>query len=305
MPHPNAATIQKRALVLSGGSLKGAAFIGVLKALQEAGASFDIFGGSSAGSVVAVLAGAGLSIQEMEKLMHEISQMPPRRLRDLNLKGIFSLINSAKNYHGLIKGDKLENYFQKKLNSFGITTFQSFKAPTFVVAVNLLSGKEQIFTNLPRGDIRQACHTTKVSVAGALRASISIPGIFIPKALKNGIYIDGGIRSYLPILTAERLGADAILGITFSHSQHSRAQLYSHGMVSILSRSVDLSIEDQLESDVALLQENGSSPTLISLEMTNPHLFDLKEIPQLIKAGYDSMQKLIRQEPEIIKNFLG
>ena len=302
----DSSTSGSRALVFSGGGLKGAAYVGALRALVEAGASFDLFGGSSAGALVATLCGAGRSVGEMEQLLREVSTRPARTLRDYNVRGLLGLLFSLspRRYRGMIRGDRLERAFRDVLAGYGIRSFRDLKAPTFVVAVNALTGEELVCTNMERCDVAHRCYTSKLSVAAALRASTSIPGVFVPKEMKRGVYIDGGVRSYLPIVTAAQLGASQILGLVFHPGHATRERVLGGGMGSVLGRTLDLLVADQLESDVALLQARGIVPVILQLEVEDPPLFDLARIPELIHAGYAAMKAQITKEPELFAPFI-
>lgn len=296
---------RRRALVFSGGSLKGAAFIGALQALQEAGASFDMFGGSSAGSIAAVLAGSGMPLRDIEGVVDEIAHARPSRFRDYNVRGLLSLLTlSPKNYLGLLHGDKLERELGSILDRRGITHFSDLAADTYVVTVNALDGRELVCTNMPRMELDAIRHTQDLPVAEALRASTAIPGVFVPKFIGEGVFVDGGVRSYLPLLTAAKLGAQDILGITFTQSAEDRERVLAGGVTSLLARTVDLLIWDQLESDLALLQEQDARPVVMTLDVKDPKLFNLDQIPALVQAGYEQTVLQLEADPDMIAAFV-
>lgn len=293
-----------RALVFAGGGLKGAAYVGALRALQEAGMTFDLFGGASAGSIVAVLCGAGFSTDQMRSLMGDLAALPPRRLRDFNLRGLLSLLSlSARGYQGLYRGDLLEGYLEELLGGFGIRHFADLPFPTFTVAVNVLDDTELVCTNLPRCDVRADCHASDVPVASALRASTSLPGVFVPKRLRDGLYVDGGVRSLLPLVVARRLGATEVLGLAFARGRSTQQQVLGSGVVSILSRTVDLLLVDQVESEVSLLQAEGLQPSVLELEVGDPEIFDLREIPALIERGYAATKAQLELDLALVARF--
>jgi len=294
-----------KTLVLSGGRLKGAAFAGALRALEEAGARFDAVGGSSAGAVIAAFAGAGMNAAEIETLLREISAVPAPRFRDYNLRGALSLLTfSPRGFQGLLHGDRLESQLSRMLAVRGVVRFQDLVRPTFVVTVNALDGRELVCTNLPRCDLEEGCHTRDLAVATALRASTSIPGVFAPKRVLGGVYVDGGVRMHLPLLAAQRLGADEILGITFAERPQTEPQVLGGGMASLLARTVDLMMWDQVQNDLALLQGRGVIPGIVTLDVADPPLFELRRIPQMIDAGYAAMKQALARDPDIIAPFL-
>ena len=75
-----------KALVLSGGSVRGVAYIGMLKALNEAGYEFDMYGGTSAGAIMASLLAAGYTPQQLRTyVMHASDEKLSMALSGFNL----------------------------------------------------------------------------------------------------------------------------------------------------------------------------------------------------------------------------
>jgi len=179
----------KVGLALSGGGARGLAHIGVLKVLEREGVPIDYLAGTSMGGVIAAGYAAGLSPQYLEQealRMSRYSQLA--RLFDLCLPGA-----------GLVEGKRVREYLAQHL---GERTFADLKIPLALVAVDLISGDEVV--------LREG------SVVDAVRATISLPGVFAPVRLDNRMLVDGGILNNLPADVVRRMGAEVVIAADVS-----------------------------------------------------------------------------------------
>jgi NTE family protein len=173
-------------LALSGGGTRGLSHIGALKALEREGIPIDYLAGASMGGVIAAGYATGMSPAELEEEAGKIS-----RLRD-----VLRLVDPAIPNAGLLRGERLKEYFESRL---GDCTFADLERPLALVAVDLNSRQEVIITEGP--------------VALGLRATTSIPGIFMPLELEGMRLVDGGLLNNLPIDVARKMGADIVLAV--------------------------------------------------------------------------------------------
>ncbi|MFH0752415.1 MAG: patatin-like phospholipase family protein [archaeon] len=155
-------------LALSGGSVRGLCYIGFLKVLDEEKIPVDYIAGTSIGSVIGALYCSGMHPSEMEKIVS-----------DLNWE---TFMDFTAKYTGLLDGKKIERFLRKNLK---VKDFKDLYIPFSAVAVDVNSGEKIIFD---KGDIVQA-----------VRASISIPGVFTPVKIGNRLLVDGGILDPIPI----------------------------------------------------------------------------------------------------------
>lgn len=165
-------------LVLSGGGARGFAHIGVLRALERAGAKFDVVAGTSMGAILGAIYATGATAEELYSLAHRTNW---RDVVDLSLKT------------GLLKGDRLEGFLGEILPA----TFDELKLPLAVVATDIESGEEVVMSD---GDL-----------LAAVRASASFPGAFEPVHLQGRTLADGGIVNNLPVNAASWLGANRVI----------------------------------------------------------------------------------------------
>lgn len=172
-----AARKPRLAVVLGGGSARGFAHIGVVKGLEAHGIRPDLVVGCSAGSLVGAFWAAGFSGDRMEELA--------LRVRDSEIIDVVQ----GNAPRGMVTGQSLQNFVNQALRGRGI---ESFPTPFAAVA-----------TRYPAGDLA----VLRSGDPGfAVRASCSIPGVFVPAAQGGQEYLDGGLISPVPVRTARQLG---------------------------------------------------------------------------------------------------
>jgi NTE family protein len=170
------------ALVLSGGGALGFAHIGVIKVLQEYNIPIDIVVGTSMGSLVGASYCAGLSVEEMIDFACKFKTI---NLVDINfdVSGLFSGKGVMKEVHKFLPEVNIE----------------SMDKAFACVATDLYNDKEIVFRTGPIRD--------------AVRASISIPGIFVPIQTEDNLLVDGGLLNNMPEDVAMEMGADIIISV--------------------------------------------------------------------------------------------
>jgi NTE family protein len=167
----------KVGLALSGGTAKSVAHVGVLKALIEENIPIDCLTGTSGGSVVGAMYASGMPIATLE---NTATTMTWRKLVSLKLTRL-----------GFVSSKGIEDFVREKI---GDVTFDELKTPMVVVAANLVTGEKKEFRSGP--------------VALAVRASCSIPQIYLPVEIDGQYYVDGGLAEYLPVETVRAMGCD-------------------------------------------------------------------------------------------------
>ncbi len=207
---PSPVTSRKRlGLVLGGGSARGFAHIGVIKALEAGGIQPDLIVGCSAGSLVGAFMAAGYSGKRMEDLA--------LRVQD---NEVIDLVTGKAQY-GLVAGRSLQNFVNQGL---GNQPLEKLKIPFAAVATRYPSGDLAVFQE---GD------------AGfAVRASCSIPGVFMPASAQGSDFLDGGLVSPIPVATARKLGADVVVAVDVGGPDPSSGD--STGLYNIIMRSFEI-----------------------------------------------------------------
>jgi len=177
----------KIALVLGGGSSRGFAHVGVIRVLEQEKIPIHMIVGTSVGSLIGALYASDPNSFNLEWLSFSIEK-----------DDIFdySVIYSKM---GPVQGERLEKFIQTKVRA---KTFEQMKIPFYAVATDLNEGNTWVFE--------------KGSVAKAVRASCSIPGVFQPLELGGRMYVDGGVTDNLPVDVARAKGADIIIAVNIS-----------------------------------------------------------------------------------------
>lgn len=175
----------KVGLALSGGGTKGFAHVGVLEVLERHNIPIDYIAGTSMGAVVGALYASGISVPDLKLLAKETKW---KNLVDFTLPD-----------KGILSGNKIENFMRILLKN---KKFKDLNIPTQVVATDISGGKKVVFK---KGD-----------VASAVRASISLPSIFVPHQYKGKLLVDGGVLDPVPVQVVREMGADVVIAVDLS-----------------------------------------------------------------------------------------
>lgn len=184
---PAPATVREPvvALALGGGGAKGFAHVGVLKVLESHGIQARIVVGTSAGSFVGGLYASGMDPFQLQAVALNLREA---ELRDLTLSR-----------EGFLLGQRLQDYVNTLV---GPRQIQDFPRRFAAVATDMASGRKVAFN---RGNVGQA-----------VRASCSIPNVFVPVTIAGRRYVDGGLVSPIPVETARDMGADLVIAVDIS-----------------------------------------------------------------------------------------
>jgi NTE family protein len=234
----------KVALVLGAGAAKGFAHIGVLKVLEANKIPVHMIVGTSAGSFVGALYAYGFNAFELQKLSFA---MEKNDIIDLTVPD-----------RGFLKGEKIEGYINRILRE---TPMEKLRIPFFAVAADLQSGREMVFGSGNTGT--------------AVRASCSIPGIFIPPVISGRMYVDGGVVSPVAVDAARRLGADFVIAVDLAGDADSSVP---DGTIEVILQSINimysrLSTPQLAKADIVISPKVGY---LGSTDFTKRHEFVLE-----------------------------
>jgi NTE family protein len=201
------------ALVLSGGSALGIAHVGVIRELEKAGIPIDMVLGTSMGALIGGLYAAGYSPDQLESIVVGIDWRTIFSESRDSLGGKYEDQKrqrfplgfgfSAEGIHlgrGLFKGQNILTLLTTlSLHALPIRDFDNLPLPYRAVAADILSGERIVFSH--------------GSLAEAMRASISIPGLFRPYIVEGRSLVDGGIVDNLPVDLAREMGADIVIAV--------------------------------------------------------------------------------------------
>lgn len=220
---------KKIGLALGGGAARGLAHVGVLKVLEKRGIIPNMIAGTSVGSIIGAIYAKELDAELLEHIAMEWSQWKTAQLLDPALPRV-----------GLIKGKKVEAILDVYL---GEENFSDLKVPFACVAVDINTGEEVV--------IREG------RVVSGVRASISIPGIFMPVEWGGRILVDGGLVNPVPVSTVRDMGADFIIAVNVLPHPHGKfleqdEEALSRGLniFTILAQTVNISANLIAESSL-------------------------------------------------------
>ncbi|MDO8457980.1 MAG: patatin-like phospholipase family protein [Burkholderiaceae bacterium] len=246
----------KLALVLGAGSARGFAHIGVIKALDAAGIRPDLIVGASAGSVIGVFYAAGYTGAQMEDVAMKV--------RDADV-----IDNASNSKRGLIAGEAL----QRLINTFvKDKPLEALKTPFIATATNLKTGDS---VHLKTGDAGQA-----------VRASSSMPGVFLPTTINGMELVDGAISSPLPVSVARQSGADLVVAVDVGAAPQNA---HAAGIYEIVMQSFEI-----MGLSLAKL-EGQRADVLIKPNVAAFSGSDFNNRAQLIAAGYAAGQRAVEQ----------
>lgn len=269
---------RKIGLALSGGAARGLAHIGVIEVLEREGIPIDVIAGTSAGAII------GAS--------YAWDRDVPRIVRDAldaNWKKMTPLLDLAFPKTGLLKGQKLRALLASYVG--GDTTFADLQIPFACVATDIDTGEEVI---LNRG-----------SVAEALRASISLPGIFTVVHHRGRYLVDGGLTTPVPIEMARDMGADFIIGVNVNPDvanrlgKTSQKRVEAHkepNIFQVITQSIYITTYSLASAALA------SADIVIEPELGYINLADFNKVPEILDVGRHATEAVI---PEIKRKLAG
>lgn len=169
----------KLGIALSGGGIRGIAHAGVLQALEDNGIKPDIIGGTSCGSMVAVMYAMGYSPYHIYLLFKRYAKDIIKADNFSVISGVKNCFNYSKLINGFNSGEKMEDVFDRVSKRRGIRSIKNIKMPIVIPSVDLRSGKEVVFTNkIPKIKNSKKEYLKDISIGKAVRASSSFPRIF-------------------------------------------------------------------------------------------------------------------------------
>ncbi len=251
------------ALALGGGGAKGFAHIGVIKVLESHGIRPKIVTGTSAGSFVGSLYASGKTPFQLQELALKLDE---KDLRDLTLSK-----------QGFVVGQKLEDYVNQQVNN---VPMQRFPIKFAAVATRLDNGQKTVFTSGNTGQ--------------AVRASCSIPNVFIPATIGNVRYVDGGLVSPIPVATARDLGADLVIAIDISARPKAGD---TTGVWGLLDQTINIMGMQGISRELSL------ADIVIQPNISGLAALDLSQRHQTILEGERAAQQQLRQIDQMIARF--
>ena len=258
-------------LALSSGSARGIAHIGVLKVLEANKIPVDIMAGTSAGALFGGMYAAGMTIDELTGFALQLHKKA--RLSG----GLWDFALPPRS--GFIKGHRTASFLRTFL---GEKRMEELRLPMHIVATDVLLGEEVVFS--------------EGSLVDAIRASMSVVGVFAPAKIGARHFIDGGAVNPVPTSVLAERGADLIIASSVIPSLEDRQQrkaLRREGRVPNLV-GVLLGVMEVMESEII---KSGMSPANVVIRppVENIGAQEFERAPELIQLGVDAANRALDQ----------
>ncbi len=239
-------------LALGSGAARGWAHIGVIRELERNDIVPDIVCGTSIGSLV----GAAMASGELQRLEKWV-----RSLKWQNVFGYFDLTMSG----GLIKGEKLFAFFR---DNFCDRDIKDLDTPFGAIATELASGRE--------------IWLREGSLFEAVRASISLPGLFTPVERDDQLLVDGGLVNPIPVSMCRALGADVVIAVDLNADLLSAARRGRAGVLAMSdataadSASLLDRIQEKLAGALSLQSTDHDTPSMLDVVTASINIMQVR-----------------------------
>jgi NTE family protein len=275
---------QKIGLVLEGGGALGLAHIGVLQWLYQHHVPVDLVAGTSMGGLVGGMYATGRSPDQIKQLIQNVDwdqalsgQLP---FRDLSYRRKEDAVEFPTRIEfGLRKGIQLPEGFNAgqevsfildhvALPYSQIKSFNDLPTPFACVATELNTGRQHVFHD--------------GSLALAMRATMSLPGIFTPVHSGNNLYADGGLLNNLPVDVAQGMGAQLTVAVYLQTASFNAQQPLS--TFSVLGQSLSVMIAANE------LKSMQMADVLVTVPLDKYTALDYDKAAEIIRLGYEAAE---------------
>ena len=280
VPSDAAAHRPRVGLALSGGGALGLAEIGVIQWMEENHVPVDRIAGTSMGAIIGAMYATGMTPGEIRTFAEKIdwdkallpepvyTQLSYRRKqdrRDYLINTPLGLKHGISGPNGYNPGQGVGLLLARiAFPQFEITSFDDLPIPFRCVATDMQSGDAVVLHDGP--------------LAQAVRASMAIPGVFTPVAIKGHMLADGGMVQNIPVETVRAMDTDAVVAIELHLAPGDISELNS--LSGVLSRAIDVMIT-QNEKHSLLLAD-----VKVSIDMKGFSVSDYSRVDELIQLGY-------------------
>ena len=276
-------------LALSGGGVKGYAHIGVLEVLEREGIGVAGIVGTSMGSIIGSLYASGRTASELNELVSRVNlsemvtatggayfDISEKTQGASMIRPELHMSNNSKVVGplGLVAGTAVLEYLAQLLSNVTVTDFRLLPIPFAAVATDLVSGEKVV---LRRG-----------SLASAVRASMSIPGVFDPWEINGRLLVDGGMVSNMPVETAKELFPGyPVVAVNLTSELEPRENLGT--MLDVVSQSITILTMQNVRREAAL------ADLLISPGVKEYPMLGTNPAGEIVQQGRDAAEKMLPQ----------
>ena len=280
-------------IALAGGGLKGIAYIGALKALNELGVKPDYLSGTSSGSIFASFYAMGFTPEEMKPRAEQYYKMLTSLDKKPILKaGVTYATTGVAKIEGIIPGERISSLVSELATEKKIDNMNQIDINFAICTVDTISTNECIFLSKEcKIKDENIDYIYNAPIGIATRASMSFPAIFTPCNYDKYNFIDGGTKDNLPVKILKNMGAEKTLALSFKIDAYEPKE----DIFAILLRAVDIfSLED-------VRNAQKIADLCIEIDAAGTGLLEIDDFDKLIKIGYDTIMKNKDKILELIK----
>jgi NTE family protein len=287
-PSPAHAPRPKIGLALEGGGALGLAHIGVLQWFEDHHIPIDYIAGTSMGGLVGGLYATGMSPEELRDLVQQqnwdviiggrtqyqnLSFRRKEGLRAYPNSLVVGLKNGLTLPAGLNAGQEISLLIDRETLPYSrLASFDQLPIPFRCVATDLVSGQEVVFS--------------QGSLARAMRATMSIPGLFAPVRDGDKVYVDGGLLRNLPSDVVRKMGADVVIAVHLETAPVKPEDIQS--LFTVLGRSVDVVVH---ENEIRGL---AGADLIVNVNLRDFNSLDYPKSKLIIEKGENAAQEKAR-----------
>jgi NTE family protein len=272
-------------VALEGGGALGLAHIGVLKWFEEHHIPIDYLAGTSMGGMVGGFYSTGKSADDLRKIVQgadwplllsgdlpyeDLAFRRKEDARDVPNSIVIGLKHGITLPAGLNSGHEINLLIDRETLLYSsVPSFDDLPIPFRCVSTEIVSGKQYVFHD--------------GSLSNAMRATMSIPGVFAPVREGNRIFVDGGLVDNLPTDVVRAMGADVIIAVHLQIPKPNAKEIQS--ALAVLGRSVELKIAE------TELRGMEGADLIIKADVEKYTTLDYDKATELIAAGYAAAEE--------------
>jgi len=286
-------------LVLSGGGTKGLSHIGVLEVLEREKIPIAAIVGTSMGAIIGGLYASGYTAQDMKEiltnvnLMEIISDRTANMMTDVGYNSPPSIGTSILNIQmdeknrphgqrGVLKAKDLYTFLSDMTARVTVTDFDDLPIPFAAIATNLENGDTVVLRD--------------GNLASALRASLSIPGIFEPWETDGKLLVDGGLKANLPVLEAKKIfPGHPVVAINLSQADVTQSREKLRSLLEIAAQSFEILMVDQIRKNAA------AADMVIAPDVHGFGILDSTGYDKIIQRGADAAEPYVAALHKLIQ----
>lgn len=275
----------KIGLVLAGGGAKGAAHIGVLKALEEMHIPIDYITGTSMGAYVGGLYASGMSADEIEAFIDTVDwnsgfvdkvERSERQIRDKEYEDRYQIgtdigfsFTELKAPKGFVQGQTMAKILRTTSDNIPyLNSFDELPIPFRAVATDIEKLEPVI---LDKGNL-----------AEAMMASMSVPGALPPAEYDGRLLVDGGVVNNMPVDVVREMGADIVIAVDIGSDYLEADDISSY--LSVMGQLTNFMVKNSTKQQEKLLDEQD---ILLAPHVGKMETAEFDKMPFAYGKGYD------------------